>query len=326
MNEKKYITPGIYSGRGRKTITRDQVGTIWTSGMVRKMLINQVYCGDVVQSKIRKASYKSKKCILNEKENWIIVRDKHEALVSRDMFETIQKRLVETSKKYNRLPGEQHLLSKLLFCKDCGHRISIGWRNSKKHEYGRTGCCNYYKKYSKYNVCSPHFVDYDDLENQVISYLKDICKNYLLFLNTPKLIIEGYKNIREKIHQNESIKTKLLKDKDKTESIALKLYEDKLNESITESMYKMMSVKIETEMLSIQTQIDNIDSEIKRLQKQLEKDDDKIKNTKLILNQFLNSSVITQDLLHQIVNRIEVGENNQIKVFFTIEELKDVKV
>ena len=35
---------------------------------------------------------------------------------------------------------------------------------------------------------------------------------------------------------------------------------------------------------------------------------------------------MTHDLINQIVRRIEVGENNEIEVFFSIEELKDVAI
>ncbi len=325
LNDKKYTTPGLYSGRGRETKTRKEVGAIWTSYMIRRILMNQVYCGDVVQSKIKKASYKSKKCIHNAKEDWVIVENKHEPLTERFKYEAIQKKLVETSKKYNRLPGEQHLLSKLLYCKDCGHRISIGWRNKNNHDAGRIGYCNYYKKYSKHGVCSPHFVDYEVLENQLIDYLKDLCTKYLKYLDTPKLIRESYKNIREKITQNEAIYSKLLKEKEKNENIAIKLYEDKLNEVITETMYKMMALKKENEIEAINTQILDIENDIEKLKKQLEKDNDKINDTKTILNNFLNSKIITEDLLNQIITKIEVSENNDIEVSFAIEELKEIK-
>ena len=324
MTKKGYKTPGIYSGRGRRTITREQVGEIWTSGMVRRILTNQVYCGDLVQSKIKKASYKSKKLIQNSQENWIIVANKHEPLVDREVFNAIQKVLDKTSKKYNRLPGEQHLLSKLLYCKDCGHRISISWRNKKKKEQGRIGYCNYYKKYSKYNVCKPHFIDYDLLENKIIEYLKELCKKYLLYLDTPKLIRESYKNIRDKINQLEVSKNRLIKDKDKAESIMIKIYEDKLNEVVTETVYKIMADKKEKEILSLDNQIKNIENDIKSLQNQLDKDEDKINDIKTILNKFINSSVIEQDLIHQIITRIEVGDDNEIEVFFAISELKSI--
>ena len=104
----------------------------------------------------------------------------------------------------------------------------------------------------------------------------------------------------------------------------IKIYEDKLNEVVTETVYKIMADKKEKEILSLDNQIKNIENDIKSLQNQLDKDEDKINDIKTILNKFLNSSVIEQDLIHQIITRIEVGDDNEIEVFFAISELKSI--
>ena len=113
-----------------------------------------------------------------------------------------------------------------------------------------------------------------------------------------------------------------MKDKDKAETTAMKIYEDYLNETITSNMYKMMSNKKEIELEKINNQINMVEEEIHLLNKQLEQDKDKIKDIKTIINNFLNSNEITQDLMHQIIERIEIGENNKIDVYFTIKEFK----
>ena len=322
FSSKNYTTPGIYSGRGKPTITREKVGNFWTSGMVRRILANEVYMGDLTQSKIKKASYKSKKVIKNDRDNWIIVKDTHEPLVSREVFKEIQKMLELTSKKYNRLPGETHLLSKLLICNDCGHRINVGWKSSKYHERGRCGVCNFYKKYSKHQVCTPHYIDYDELETQILSYIKKISMDYLKYINTPSMVRNNYKNLQAKLSELENKKKKLVTDKDKSENIMLKLYEDKLNEIITEAMYKTLSEKKLASINVLNEQIKDLEFEMRKIHTQLDKDQNKIEDIKTILNNFLNSEIMTQDLIHQIIDKIYVSENDKIKVVFKIEELE----
>lgn len=324
MNEKKYVTPGQYSGRGKNSKTKEQVGDIWVSGMVRKILENQAYCGDVVQSKRKKASYKSKKAINNPKEDWIVVKDMHEPLVEREVFDFIQLKLDETSRKYNRLPGEQHLLSKLLFCKDCGHRISIRWRGKNKN--GRIGYCNYYVKYSKHNVCTPHSIDYDILEKQILDYVKDLCNKYMQLIDTPSLIQDSYKNIKEKISILEKEKKSNLKEIEKIETMSMKIYEDYLNNTITETMYKMMANKKEIELNNAKEKTNSIDKQIDLLNNQLNSDKEIINDTKKIVTKFLNSEVINHDLIHQIIERIEVGEDESITVNFAIKEFQKLLV
>lgn len=322
FSDKKYPTPGIYSGRGKRTVTREKVGHYWTSGMVRRILMNDVYKGDLTQGKLKKVSYKSKKVVKKDSSEWIVVKNTHEPLVSRETFDDIQKILELTSIKYRKLPGEQHLLAKLLICKDCGHRISISWRNSKHHERGRNGVCNFYKKYSRHDVCTPHYIDYDVLEEQVLDYVKTICNNYLVTINTPTFVQDNYKCIKSKIMELEKLKDKIILDKDKAENIMLKLYEDKLSGEITSSMYKTMFEKKQDAINQLTTQIKNVELEINKLERQLHIDAGKINDTRTLLNKFLNSDIMNQDVIHQIIHKIYVGEEGKIQVVFKIKELQ----
>lgn len=328
FTEKGYVTPGERCGRHPKKTNEifNAVGHIWTTGHIRRILSNEAYIGNTVQCKIKKVSYKSKKTVRNEKKDWIVVENTHEPLIDKEVFYEIQRRLEKTSKKYTRLPGEGCLLSKLLICKDCGHRISVSWKSSKYHERGKSGVCNYYKKYSKHNVCTPHYIDYDELEEQVLDYVKKVVKTRLEILDTPKLIQENYKNIQNMINEQNKILEIQKKDLDKAENIVLKIYEDKLNEKITESMFQTLSEKKGSEIEDLKNRITNTDKKINELKSQLDNSQGNIKKEREIIKRFLESSIITQDTLSLIVDKIYVGENDQIDVAFSINQLNDIKI
>ena len=50
-----------------------------------------------------------------------------------------------------------------------------------------------------------------------------------------------------------------------------------------------------------------------------------MKDEKGIIKRFLNSKIITQDLLNQVIDKIYVGENDEIDIKFTIEDLNNIK-
>ncbi len=328
FTEAGYVTPGENCGRYSKVRSKifNETGHIWTTGHIRRILSNEIYIGTMAQCKVKKASYKSNKLVKNERENWIVVENVVEPLVDKEVFDEIQKKLEMTSNKYARLPGEGCLLSKLLICKDCGHRISVSWKSSKYHERGKAGVCNYYKKYSKYKVCSPHYIDYDELEEQVLDYVKQIVKTRLKILDTPKLIRENYKNIQNLIQDQEKINEGYRKDLEKAENVILKIYEDKLNEIISESIFKTLSQKKETEVSELKSKIANVESKICELKSQLDNNQQNINKEKAIIKKFLNSTIITQDTLSLIIDKIYVGENDQIDVSFSINQLNDIKI
>ena len=68
----------------------------WTSSMILKMLKNEKYCGDLLQKKYYTTDYLSHRKILNEgAEEKILLRDHHEAIVSREQFAAVQEELAK---------------------------------------------------------------------------------------------------------------------------------------------------------------------------------------------------------------------------------------
>ncbi|MFV0313735.1 MAG: recombinase family protein [Anaerotignum sp.] len=77
---------------GRKTCVK------WGGGTIRKILINPVYIGHMVQGKEQKISFKSKKTLEVPKQHWVVVKDTHEAILSQNIFEEIQKMMKKNRK------------------------------------------------------------------------------------------------------------------------------------------------------------------------------------------------------------------------------------
>ena len=70
----------------------------WSSTMVAKLLRNEKYCGDLLQKKYRTTDYLSHEKVINDgAEEKILLRDHHEAIVSRQQFEAVQAELARRS-------------------------------------------------------------------------------------------------------------------------------------------------------------------------------------------------------------------------------------
>lgn len=328
LTNEGVLTPGEKCGRHPKKTNEifGKSGHIWTTGHVRRILSHEVYIGTTAQCKIKKASYKSKKLVRNKKEDWIIVENTHEPIVDKKVYDKVQELLEKNSKKYTRIPGELSLFSKKLFCKDCGHRISLSWKSAKYHEKGKCGVCNYYKKYSKYEVCTPHYIDYDEFESQMLDYIIKVVKKRLEVLDTPRLIKENYKNLANKRIEKGKQLERLKKDLDKTENMLVKIYEDKLSDKITESTYDILSKKKELEIEEFKDNITKCKLELEEVQSQINNNEDNMSKEKKILEKFVNSKIITQDLLNLMIDKIYIGENDCVDVEFTIKSLNEIKI
>lgn len=100
---------GKYYSEKRKTYPY-----LWEKLCIIGILNNMAYLGYVVNGKTTRPSFKSKKVIKQSSENFIIVPNKNEAIISQEVFDLVQER-----RKHRRRPlktGKNDLFSGFLFC------------------------------------------------------------------------------------------------------------------------------------------------------------------------------------------------------------------
>lgn len=89
LNEQGILNPTGYKKLELKQNYNNQMlarGYEWTPSTVRNILNNEVYLGHTVQGKRRVKSYKIHKVEQVAKEEWIVVKDTHEAIISEEIF------------------------------------------------------------------------------------------------------------------------------------------------------------------------------------------------------------------------------------------------
>lgn len=124
LNEAKVPTPGYYlASVGLITNQRLMGSGQWQTWTVGKILEDEVYTGDMVQGKSRTVGRKQ---VPTAPMDWIVVRDTHEALVSREMFELVQAVRQGAAVKYTvteKKPYTENILRGRVFCGCCGKNL-----------------------------------------------------------------------------------------------------------------------------------------------------------------------------------------------------------
>lgn len=144
-------TPGQDKGYARAPAAGQ-----WEGQHIRRIIGNRVYCGDTVQGKREKVSFKSRKIRPLPGDRWVVVPGTHEPVISRETFELAQevrkkRRLAGAGRKSGRSP-DPHLFSGLIFCGACGSRHIYRKKNDRPggyvcgryNRYGRTGCSSHH--------------------------------------------------------------------------------------------------------------------------------------------------------------------------------------
>lgn len=152
LNNQNILIPKLY-----KKSSNEIIMSKWNSEIINRLLRNETYIGNLVQGKKRKLNYRSNKIIDVNKDEWIIIPNHHQAIISREEFEKVQELLSKT-KRVNR-DNQIDLFSGYLKCADCGKELTI--RKSKNQVY------YYCSSYVRNKECTSHSINKIKLEELV---------------------------------------------------------------------------------------------------------------------------------------------------------------
>ena len=299
FNDEHIPTPSQISGTGRN------VCTIWKPSSIKHILKNEVYIGNMVQEKCKRINYKLKKRIKNDKSEWIRVENTHDPIIDKEKFYAVQDILA--SKSETRVKSRNLLLKGLVVCSDCGKKMGITTHSSDTI-YMR---CHTYAILPKQKLCTPHNINYQKLENAVISEIQNICHQYLDKKKMKQIIDTKYEEL-EKSQEISKQKSLLAKSIEVLDFQIEKLYEDKLNGLINNNDFSRMYYKKVKEREESQNKLKEL-NEIKFEKQTIDYEK--------VMNEFLEKDNITAYMLNSLIEKIEVDNNKQATIYYKFSDL-----
>lgn len=299
LNDEHIPTPSQISGTGRN------VCTIWKPSSIKHILKNEVYIGNMVQEKCKRINYKLKKRIKNDKSKWTRVENTHEPIIDKEKFYAVQDIL--DSKSETRVKSRNLLLKGLVVCSDCGKKMGITTHSSDT-VYMR---CHTYAILPKQRLCTPHNINYKKLENAVITEIQRIGQTYLDKKKMKQIIDIKYEE-QEKSQEISKQKSLLAKSIEFLDFQIEKLYEDKLNGLINNNDFSRMYDKKVKEREENQNKLQEL-NKIKFEKQTIDYEK--------IINEFLEKDNITAYMLNSLIEKIEVGENKQVTIYYKFSDL-----
>lgn len=280
----------------------------WNPKTVKDILTNRMYIGDMIQNKRSKVNYKVKRVIKNNPNDYIIVENTHESIIDKETFWEVQKRIPKNVGRNEK--KERHLLDGLLYCKECGHRISVTSRRKKDNRCYTI--CNYYRTYMKQKLCTTHSNNYDILEKAILNQLKQLCKKYIDKKWIQKNI--NLESIDDRIQIQDDIKNSTKKLNQILHHLD-DIYIDKLNSKISEDQYKRVKEKLETNIAIIKKRIDSLKQHLQCLSGR-----NKQKIEKYI-DDFLSLENPSRELIVSLIDKIEIGSDKTIDIQVSFSDL-----
>ena len=252
LKRKKIPTQTIYlirQGRRRPGNTNKRGECLWDSNTVRSILSNRSFTGDVVNFKTFSRSFKLKERLRAPEEQWEIHENVHEAIVSRDIWEKVQRTFGNT--KFRKPKHvEKHLFAGYLKCSDCGANLNYKFThaNPKNHYFS---CRN--KRQNNSFCGTTHHIRVDRLTEMVTNHIALVTSFANQFEDDfLKLVMdEKYKQVVITQAKNRKELTKLDQREQELDVILGKLYEDNAMSKIPDERYVKLSTQFEDELTAL---------------------------------------------------------------------------
>lgn len=290
----------------------------WNRNTVVKILQNVTYLGWVSNRNTKKVNFKSKKVLIVPKDERIIKEGMHEPLVDKATFDLVQQQI--ESRKSTRVKKYDYLLKGLVYCKECGKKLSV---LPQKHPNKTTFYlrCNTYYANTQLGLCTPHSNNLEKVTNAVITQIKKRCMEFLKEEKYQKIANEN----QERIINNNKFSTQnqilLLERKIRqTNDIIDNIYKEKCLGTIKEEDFSRMYAKYTEERNSLNERIEQM--------KQLDLDQDKKVDIMKIVKEFVSFKEVTREMLVSLVDRIEISQDKEITIYYkfsilNVAELQD---
>lgn len=317
LTDENIPIPSIQKNLNRGV--KSSVYGVWQETTISDILTNPTYKGDLAQCREYKVSYKSKKRRKNDRKNWIIAKGACPAIIAEETFNIVQDMY---SKNKNRTDNSlEYLLRGFLVCKECGHTISIGqakWSCNGVKKTKNICYCNFWKKFSRYNVCTPHKIDYDELETEILKDIKKKCKEYLKTSNFEDLLKNSDKMTKIQLDLEKQL-TKIKNDIKEQTIFVDKLYKDKLKGLIDEEMFKRQYNNLKTETLNLKKKANEIETKLYAI-KNKAANRDSMRYTSII-KEFLSLKKPSKKLLSSLIDKIVIDEEQNVNICYKIKPL-----
>ncbi len=280
--------------------------TRWNSSTVTKILSLQEYCGDILNFKTYSKSYKNKKRIDNDRENWVVFKDVHEPIIDRAVWEQVQQKR-GTRRRRRTNDGEKNMFSGLLVCADCGNNLHYHF-NQGNPEIKYFNCSNY--KGNRGTCTSTHYVRVDFLEQVVLGEIKRLTKFASHYEDDFVKVVMG--SSQQSVALDRKLKEKelaaLQARDEELDGLFERIYEDNVSGKLSDDRFAKMSRRYEEEQKEVSEKIKTLRSEMDKLSSKAVTADMFISTVR----KYTRAKTLTPRMLNELIDRIEVHQAEKI--------------
>ncbi len=314
LNEHGIPSPAAYRrAKGLPVSGKNPETAMWSARMIHEVLANPLYTGDMVQGRRRVKSYKVHDIEAVPEEDWVVVPNTHEAIIDRDTWGKAQALMKRDTRRPPKA-RETHLFSGFLRCADCGRSVTRGV--SGKHAYY---ACSTYKNRSR-TACTMHSIKETRLEVAVLFAIRQQVHLAVSYSEAISVINSAPEQKNQSARLDSLIAAKE-RDLAKITRYKQSLYEDWKDGEISRDDYHAMKADYEKQASDLNAVLKTLLGERTELANGVDSEHPAL----VAFKKYQNITVLTREILIELIDYIKVYENGNISVRFKFaDELRKI--
>ncbi|MCD8300568.1 MAG: recombinase family protein, partial [Clostridiales bacterium] len=312
LSEEKVLIPSAYAKEhniSKCVNTSYHDPYIWNSTKIIGILNDQEYLGHTVLGKTVMENFKTKKRRKATPDELLIFPDTHEAIIDQETWDKAQRLRKRAAPRLS--DGKPtHRLSGLLFCADCGSRLSYVSASGQHRENGKvydsdeSFRCSKYR--NKYNSCTNHFIKASDAEEVIL----------LAVQRTAAVIMEDEQSFVEQLQsqwqmtQNQGAADiqREIQDADRRmqelDGLIKSLYENFNAGRLPERQYIKLMTDYDTEQEGLEKRVE----ELRASETEDAKNKTDVQRFIRVIRRYSDFSELTTPMLYDLIDRVVVHE------------------
>ena len=273
----------------------------WSDSAIANLLENEIYLGNTVNMKYSTKSYKDKRRVEHSREECLVFKDTHPALITQEVWDIVQR--VRKNRRRPTKMEEQNKYSGLVFCADCSSNMVLHRARTMSASYNHFTCRTYKKDGES---CTGHYIRECVLDEVVLEDLRRVTamarerpEEFAAYIGSRQSA-----EIQREIRRQEKELAAMRKRKAELDAIFKKLYEDSVLSRITTEQFQMLSSSYTEEQNQIAAGIPQKEADIQRLR-------ETVSGTVGFLDKakrYMDITELTPELLRLFIEKIVVHE------------------
>lgn len=318
LNDAGIPSPGQHKlNQGIETNNNKKKRTVlWNKHKITEILKDIVYIGHLAQKKGSQCLYGGIPYHITSEDEWIVVKNTHEPLISEELFERVQQinsaaleRQKANTGKYDHLPKEKNIYGKKFTCADCGSIMKLHRSiSTKKDKVYFTFKCPTYAEHGS-RACSDIKMRKAGLDEAVFTFIKSQMDVFIDMENTLRRLLAMKKAKLKQNNTQQEIKSLRQKLAHK-QSILSGMYVDLKEGLLSQEDYGHHREIITADIKALELKLSEVESAKSETEEQLTGE----MKWKFMIQRFYDATEMTAEMADAFIETMKLHKDGSLEI------------